>query len=314
MAPSRADDLAGDVFADVLAEHVRRIQQRVPPALADEPDAVHRLRTAVRRLRTTLAVYRSVFDRQAGDDLRERLAELGHVLGPARDLEVRRDDVESTGRASRTPLAARERLVVELTEAHAAAHRDLLEWCAGERMRALNAELVRWVAAPPWAEAAEKPARKVARKRLRKAVRRALGAADDVDLGVLADRTEELARDTRPTADDLLDAAHRLRKAGRRLTHAARDVTRKPTKVLGSHARELDVAGKAVQSSLGDHRDALLLARRARFVADAVETEGGDRRPYDRLAHAAERRAHAALDDAARAVAGLRDVAGSSRS
>jgi CHAD domain-containing protein len=325
MAPARASDPAGEVFADVVADHVRRIQQRVPAAITDSPDGVHRLRAAVRRLRTVLAVYRPVFDRAEADALRDRLAVLGDVLGDARDLEVRREDVESLGASARVALDARERLVAELDTLHAEAHRRFLDWSDGPDWEELTAELVRWTADPPLGTAAEKSARKVAHKRLRKAVAKALRAAEDVDLDRLdatgsrpASPADEAAGDGAGKAaddgtvdlDDALAAAHRLRKAGRRLTHAARAVTRKPTKVLGASARNLAGVGKQLQSSLGDHRDALLLVRWVNEVADVVEREGGDRAPYDRLAGAAARRASAAVEDARAAVESLRAAAG----
>ncbi|WP_344400196.1 CHAD domain-containing protein, partial [Promicromonospora sukumoe] len=68
---------------------MRRVHDGVPAALADEPDAVHRLRTSVRRLRNVLAAFKRYLDRDAAAELRSRLKELGDVLGKARDLEVR---------------------------------------------------------------------------------------------------------------------------------------------------------------------------------------------------------------------------------
>ncbi|PFG42433.1 CHAD domain-containing protein [Isoptericola jiangsuensis] len=302
MAASRQDDLVGDVFPDVLAEHVRRIQQQVPGAVTDEPDGVHRLRTSVRKLRTVLAVYKPVFDHAAAVELRGRLATLGEVLGEVRDLEVRREDVEQVGRRSRVPLEARERLVADLDAQHAVAHRALVEWCAGDEMRRLTADLVRGVADPPLTDAADSRARKVARRRLRKAGRRAARAATDVDLAQLAAATGDLVDPTSTDGAELLAAAHRLRKAGRRLAHAVAAVTDTPTRVLGSSADHLGAAGKQVQSTLGDHRDAVLLARWVGEVAAVVEAEGGDRSPYDRLARAAQRRAETAAAEAASAV------------
>jgi CHAD domain-containing protein len=332
MAPSRRDDLAGEVFSDVVADHATRVLELVPVALADEPDGVHRLRAAVRRLRTVLAVYRPVFDRTASACLRTQLAELGAILGRVRDLEVLRDGVESVGRASRTPLDARQRLVADLTSRHDSAHRELVAWCTDEPMRNLTADLVGWVASPPVTDVSARPARKVARKRLRRAVCRAVRAADDVDLAQLAVVTSDVAappslaaqegkgrREERPgersdgagelDAYALFSDAHRLRKAGRRVAHAAKAVSRKPTKVLGSATRELAAAGKQVQSTLGDHRDSVLLSRWVLEFAEARARAGDDRRPYDRLARAAQREARTSLAEVEHAVSRLRAAA-----
>ncbi|GAA1973053.1 hypothetical protein GCM10009718_06200 [Isoptericola halotolerans] len=293
---------AGELFAAVVAEHVRRTEQRVPAALSDEPDGVHRLRTAVRRLRTVLTVYRPVFGKREADALRDRLTVLGDLLGEVRDLEVRIADVDAVGAGARVSVEARRHLVDDLTRRHDAAHRRLVEWLNGPEMADLTAALVRWVADPPRGPKADDPARKVARRRLDKAVAKALRTAEDVDL-------ERLSTASGDELEDLSAAAHRLRKAGRRVSHAARAVTRKPTRALGGTARELGAAGQRVQSTLGDHRDAFQLAAHVTAVADAVADDGGDRGPYDRLARAAARRGAEHLDTAREAVERLREVA-----
>src|SRR5918998_2909803 len=84
-----AGTTAAELFAAVVADHVRRIEQRTPAAVADEPDGVHALRTGVRRPRDVLPVYRKVFDADDVAGLRVRLAEFGAVPRGAPDLEVR---------------------------------------------------------------------------------------------------------------------------------------------------------------------------------------------------------------------------------
>ena len=299
MSSASSKTTAGEVLAVVVADHVRRIEQRVPPAVSDEDDAVHRLRTAVRRLRTVLAVYRPVFDRDEVEALRGRLAEFGDVLGEVRDLEVRRADVAAVGSAARVPLEARDRLVAELDHQHDEAHRRLVEWCNQQEFADLTAELTRWVSSPPPGPKAHKSARKQVRRRLDKATRKVLKSAEAVDL-------EQLARSTGDELDEHLPEAHRLRKAGRRLSQSTRAVTRKPAKVLGGSRREVGALGKALQSSLGDHRDAILLARYAAEVGASVASDGGDRAAYDRLARAATRRGQAHVAEAVAAVEALR--------
>ncbi|WP_291042816.1 CYTH and CHAD domain-containing protein [Herbiconiux sp.] len=71
-----------------LRELVERIRELDPAVRADEPDAVHRMRVAVRRLKTVLAVRRADLPEQA-EEIRAGLQRLGQVLGEARDLEVR---------------------------------------------------------------------------------------------------------------------------------------------------------------------------------------------------------------------------------
>ena len=53
-----------------------------------QPDGVHQVRVAGRRLRSTLAAFRPVLDRTHTDPIRDELAQLGTALSPARDGEV----------------------------------------------------------------------------------------------------------------------------------------------------------------------------------------------------------------------------------
>ncbi|WP_188300495.1 CHAD domain-containing protein, partial [Streptomyces sp. CBMA156] len=55
---------------------------------ADEPDAVHRMRVACRRLRSALRTFRRLFTAGATDDLAAELRWLATALGGARDREV----------------------------------------------------------------------------------------------------------------------------------------------------------------------------------------------------------------------------------
>ncbi|WP_157602450.1 CHAD domain-containing protein, partial [Promicromonospora kroppenstedtii] len=84
MATTNRPDTAGELLSLAIGDLVRQIQDDVPRALADEPDAVHRLRTSVRRLRNVLAAFRRYLDRDAAAALRSRLKEWGDVLGQAR--------------------------------------------------------------------------------------------------------------------------------------------------------------------------------------------------------------------------------------
>lgn len=300
-ASGRSFSSAGELLAAVVADHVRRVEQRVPAALVDEPDAVHRLRTAVRRLRNVLAVNKRLFDDEALTDLRRRLAELGDVLGPARDLEVRSADAAGLTADLGIADALDERLLAGLRAEHAAAHAAFVRWCTGEDMAGTTAELVRWAAGPPLADGAHEPARRTARRALRRQCRRTLEAADGLDL-------RRLGSPAAPGFDAELERAHDLRKAARRLSHAAGAVTKKPTAVLGGRAKDLRRAGSRVQDALGSHRDALMLAAHARRVGDDVGRDGRPREPFDAVAREAERRALAALADVPAAVARLREA------
>ena len=94
-------------------------------------------------------------------------------------------------------------------------------------------------------------------------------------LAALGDRVLDHAADYRGD----VDAAHALRKAARRLRHTADAVTRPPAAVLGADAQELGELGSQLQSLLGDHRDALLLAE---HVRGSMPDDAGARASYRR--------------------------------
>ena len=84
-----ADLDAGTAVVTALRAIVERMRELEVDAVADEPDAVHQLRTHVRRVRSVLAAYEPVFDAAPAVVLRRRYGELGDELGVVRDIEVR---------------------------------------------------------------------------------------------------------------------------------------------------------------------------------------------------------------------------------
>jgi CHAD domain-containing protein len=264
---------------------VRKIRERVPAALADEPDAVHRLRTSVRRLRNVLAAFRKYLDKDSTAELRSRLKEWGDALGRARDLEVRTQQAAALADAAGLDEEARSALLDPLRAAHARAHADVVRWTRSDRGQDLARLLEAWAAAPRLGERASRPAEKAARRAVRRQAGRTLDAA-------------------RRLAD--LETAHELRKAARRLRHTCDALTRAPVGLLGRRAKRLGSAGHRLQSLLGDHRDALLLA-------EHVRAHAGGSREYDAVVGLCQERALTALADLPAALADLEAKAGRKR-
>jgi CHAD domain-containing protein len=248
---------------------VRTIQDSVPAALADEPDAVHQLRTAVRRLRNVLAAFRKYLDKDTTAELRSHLKEWGDVLGRARDLEVRTQQAAAAADTAGLDSNARSALVDQLRTAHARAHAEVVRWTRSDRGGDLARLMGEWAAEPRLGERASRPAKKAARRAVRRQTDRTLDAAGRLD---------------EP------ETAHELRKAARRLRHTCDAITRKPVGLLGRRTKDLGDAGHRIQSVLGDHRDALLLAEHVRDHADGSAT-------YDGVVDLCEKRALTALAD-----------------
>lgn len=261
---------AEEMLGCVLGDLARSIDAGVTAALADEHDAVHRLRTAVRRMRNVLAAFADLLDPAAAGALRAGLEAYGDRLGQARDLEVRASDCAAAVDHLGLDALLAGRLAVPLRRTHAAAHADLVTWYGSPQAAGVVTMLAAAERMPVVRDAA-RPAGAVAAE------------------AVLAqtDRTLGLAEHHR----DDPDAAHALRKAGRRLRHVVDAVTRQPAAVLGDDAVRLGRAGAQVQALLGDHRDALLLADHVRAHA----RQGDDAAPCAAIVAYAEQRAADAL-------------------
>lgn len=301
--PRRQDATTGDALGAALGALAAGMRARVPAARADEADAVHRLRTGVRRLRSTLAAFRPCLDAEAVASMRALLAEAGEALGGPRDLEVRAelaqqilDELRSTEQR-RIPREVSDRLVQEMAEKRRDAHRELVAWW-DEQELGLSASSDAWAAAPPVrADVAGRRARPVMKQVLRAEMKRTLKAARGLDFEGIA-AAEETA----------VAEAHRLRKAARRLRHVAEATTRSPVPVLGKKARRAGRRGEQLQSVLGEHRDALLLARHARQLAEETSTDRSAA-GFRAVAEAADRRAAAAVAELPQALDRLRSAA-----
>lgn len=294
---------AEEALTAAVGMRAQVVLDRMPAALEDEYDAVHQLRTAVRRLRSLLAVFRSRFLDDEVTDLRHRLSTLGDVLGEVRDLEVRAElagSVLAELRASSDDDPAAEisaTLIDAVLEERATAHAAFVEWWESHG-ESLTTALQSWVEDPPLDPTlAEESAKPFLRDAIRSEVRRARTMADRLEVGLLE------GPDDRTLAD-----AHRLRKAGRRLRYIADAFTQPPAEVLGKKARRAGKHGSRLQTVLGDHRDALLLGGHARRLAETTSTPeaGADFRTF---ADVAEARAATALADLPQALKKLRTAA-----
>jgi CHAD domain-containing protein len=280
---SRPEPPAGEVLAAVVKDLVARLEERLPAALADDPDGVHQLRTAVRRLRNVLAAFAAYFEPGSVGMLRAGLGEYGDQLGRVRDLEVRAEWCREVAAEVGLDAALVDTLVVPLDQARARAHADLVAWAASPEAERLRRSLCTWADAPSLVEGrSARPARVVAREVLMAQVERVLAHGED-------HRADE-------------DSAHDLRKSGRRLRHTADAVTKPPAGVLGKDAVALGELGARIQSLLGDHRDALLLADHLRrSFPDTAE-----RSAYTPMVEAAAQAAATAIDAVPAVLADLR--------
>ena len=206
-------------------------------ALRDQPgpEAVHKTRVAIRRLRSTLRNFGPVFtlDAEAATALDDNLRWLAGLLSPVRDGDIlaRRLAAELAKLPAEQVLGP---VALEIEEAVAADRSAAVRaWRAArkdDRYAAIMATLTGWLVEMPIQKTDLKPP-VVIKKAQRKSDKRLAGAAED---------PEQL---------------HRARKAAKRLRYAGE-------LLIGQLPQAQRIAKKAkkVQTVLGDHQDLVVAA------------------------------------------------------
>lgn len=254
-----------------LVDQVTAMKSRESAARLDEPDAVHKMRVATRRLRSALATFRPLVDRDVTDPLRDELKWIAGELGGARDAEVLRmrllDELAAEpGELVLGPIASL--IEVELRADHSKAHAALVEALNSERYRELVTRLDALIATPPFTPRADGRADKVLTKRVRKSF-------DRVDALVTRGAPEDLRR------RDVW--YHEIRKAAKRLRYAAESVA----PAFGEPATILAQAAEQLQEVLGEHQDSVVARTALRELGVRIHLDGDNAFTIGRL-HALE--------------------------
>lgn len=251
-------DSAADVLLAYLSEQVAVILGREAGARADAPDAVHKTRVAVRRLRSALRTFRRLLDREAVDALRGELRWWGEVLGAPRDAEVMRARIAAAvadlpDDLVQGPVAAR--VEGELARRHTDAHAALVEAMSSERYLALTDSLLELLAEPPW------------RGRARRKARAVLPAlADEAVARAATERAAALAAE----GEERLHLMHETRKRAK----AARYAWESLASAFGSAATAKAKAWTKVTESLGGLQDSVVSLGWLHELADAAQEAG----------------------------------------
>ncbi len=270
LGPSHA---VGVVLA-YLAQEVMHLQEQDPRVRQDAPDAVHQMRVASRRLRSALATYRELFDREVTEPIRTELQWLGVELGAARDVEVVRDHL--IGEVAAEPAALRHGPVVKrigsaMAARYKAAHVRGVAAMTSPRYYALLDALDALVGRPPLAEdAAGKPVEALTglTRRTWRRIKR-----QHAELAALA-----------PSAVHERDLVlHEIRKSAKRARYAGEAMTA----TFGGPARRYAEAMAAIQQALGDHQDSVVVREVLLWLAEEAAAAGEPTFTYGRL-HALE--------------------------
>jgi CHAD domain-containing protein len=224
---------------------------------AGDPDAVHDMRVATRRLRSTLRSYRKLLDRERTEPVRAELRWLGQQLGAVRDSDVLAHRLDTAVAAEPPelvvgPVAARIRQ--HMSARTAKAREDLLAALDSPRYAELLAGVDRVVAV-----SGEAPS---GRNRLVRRAGRALRRADEQLDGARTDV-----------------ALHEARKAYKRARYAVELVE----PLVGKPARRLTKRLKALQDILGTHQDAVVAGDLLRQYGMRAHLEGENAFTYGLL-------------------------------
>jgi CHAD domain-containing protein len=224
----------------------------------DRPDAVHRMRVAARRLRSILAAFRRVLDREATEPLRSELAWLGGELGQARDDEValahlRALVADQPPELVLGPVAAR--LQQTALRSAAAGREHALTTVAGTRYLGLLDALHHLLDQPPFGAAAAERAGPVLRAAVRKSGKRLL---------------RRIRAAQRADGDAREEALHDVRRAVKRLRYTAEVVAAE----RGASAKQLVRTTKRVQKVLGEVQDTVVTREMCRRLGIAAAAAG----------------------------------------
>ncbi len=252
-APTGVPPVAGGVAAVLayIADQVAVITAEDPRVRLHQDDAVHAMRVATRRLRSTLGTFGELWRPAAIDGLAEHLHGLAAVLGEVRDREV------LTGRFTTTLLA----LAGDTTDPGGG---------VGALLGGRSAAEVAGLLVPGGVDADRQVLRALDSRRHLRLLDRlvALGGPDALaPAGACADRAALLAladptrralarrlRRAHHAGDSADDQLHRARRAAKRARYAAEALV----PLVGGPASHFVDAHKALAQVLGDHQDSVV--------------------------------------------------------
>ena len=205
--------------------------------IGHDPDGIHQVRAATRRLRVHLAHLEPVIDPRWSASTRAELRRFGQAFGGVRDLDVMRD-ILSACAASLPPVEVHqlEPLFNTITRERAAAHVSMVEELDSDRYRSLLASLAEAISDPPLGIAHHQHADAIARAMTIRAW----------------DRLEDAVNELGATPSDA--ALHDVRRRAKRARFAA-ELT---IPVTDAKTRKLAKALAKVQLVLGTQHDAVV--------------------------------------------------------
>jgi CHAD domain-containing protein len=262
---------AGDVVLGAVAAQLTALREADVAVRTEQAEGVHDLRVACRRLRSILAAFRPVLDRERTDPLRGELRWVGAELSAARDGEVALEHLRAVVAAQPVELvlgSVAARLQQTEVRDHGDGARRVTRALTSPRYLALLEALAALLDEPPLSEPAAAPAPAV--------LARAVGKS-----GKRLRRTIEAARAAEGEARHT--RLHEVRKAAKRVRYTAEVAE----VAFGSPATALVDCMKEVQDALGAAQDTVATRSYATRLGLAAFAAGENAWTYGRL-HALE--------------------------
>lgn len=252
-------ETAGDHVLAYVREQIDALLGYDAAVRRDQPDSVHQMRVATRRLRSAFRSYGQVLDRSVTDPIAEDLRWLAAELGIDRDQEVLTERLRTALDTVPRPLVlgpVRGRLRRWSTARCAGSRGRTLKVLDSARYLTLLDSLDALLADPPLRPSAAKdPARVLSKAVLKDHAR----VAARVERGLALEPGKD--RDV---------ALHDARKAAKRSRYAA-ELARP---ALGKPAKRLARSMKQVQDVLGDHQDSVVAREALRNLAVQAHAAG----------------------------------------
>ena len=252
---------ATDLVHRSIARAVAQILRHDAGArLGTDPEDVHQLRVAIRRLRSDLRTFAPLLDGERTAPVREELGRLGRSIGAVRDADVLGARLTATCQAlPEQDRPGADRLVRQLRRERDAAREAMLASLRERRYQRLLETLVKWAAEPPLrAVASADPAVPAVPGR---------SAADDEVAARIARRPwKRLRRAVSALSENPPDAQlHAVRILAKRSRYAAEAVAA----LYGRDATRFAGRIADVQTVLGDHQDTVVAEDWLRSAAAA---------------------------------------------
>jgi CHAD domain-containing protein len=150
-----AGTATGQAFTLIGTACLRQLIAHEPATIKRDPEALHQMRIALRRLRAAISLFSEIVNDEQAEAIKTELRWLGREFAPARDLDsllmdvikpLQKQQADAPGFASVARIFARERLK---------SYRQAQAAVQSPRFRALVADTTTWIEAGPWSKSTE---------------------------------------------------------------------------------------------------------------------------------------------------------------